>query len=193
MLDDYLHLTADPSDEAIVGYARRCGMLGLTLDERRPGREFLVPTVPWVGDLIAPSIGYRHAPGVLREPVGLWRRVMREVAAVYAIGGHLRQDKVVDRAAWEPLAGIVNLPLGADDVVDDSPPASVMELPDKSVLPWIPVNPTTLEGQRQALAAIVGAWLALGAVRPVITWGAPKGRRARRHIGDLDPLRRVGP
>jgi hypothetical protein len=174
VLDDCLHLAADSSDEAIVGYARQYGMLGLAPTGRRPGPEFVVPTVPWVGDLIAPSIGYRHAPGVLREPVGLWRRVGREMAAVYAIAGQLRRDKLVDRAAWDPLAGIVRLPLGADDVVDDSSPARVTELPDESVVPWILVDPKTLEGQRQALAAIVGAWLALGAVRPVIAWGAPK-------------------
>jgi hypothetical protein len=149
-------------------------MLGLSPAERRPGREFVVPTVPWVGDLIVPSIGYRHAPGVLREPVELWRRVIREMTAVYAIAGRLRRDKLVDRAAWEPLAGIVRLPLTAEDAGDDAPLASVTALPDESVAPWILVGPGTLEGQRQALAAIVGAWLALGAVRPVIAWGAPR-------------------
>lgn len=174
VLDDFLLLAGDPSDEAILGYARRYGMLGLKPAEGHPGPGFVIPTVPWVGELIAPSIGYRHAPGVLREPVGLWRRVIRETAAVYAIAGRLRQDKLVDRAAWEPLAGIVSLPLSADNVVDDSPPANVMDLSEESPVPWIPVSPKTLEGQRQALAAIVSAWLALGAVRPVLAWGEPR-------------------
>ena len=173
VLDDFLRLAADPSNEAILGYARRYGMLGLTPAERRPGPDFVIPTVPWVGEQIAPSIGYRHAPGVLREPLGLWRRVLREIAGMYAVAGQLRQDKMVNRTAWGPLAGIVQLPRSRGDPVQDSAPQTGPESPTDAV-PWILVSPTTLEGQRQTLVAVEGAWLALGAVRPVIAWGEPK-------------------
>lgn len=172
VLDDFLRLNADPSDAAILGYARRYGLLGLASAARRPGPDFVTPTVPWVGELLAPSIGYRHAPGVLREPLRLWRRILRELAAAYAMAGRLRLDQLVDRDAWEPLAGIVELPLSARDMVDDAAPEQAPASSGEAV-PWIPVNPTSLEGQRQALVAVIGTWLALGAVRPVIAWGTP--------------------
>lgn len=201
VLDDFLRLGADPSDAAILGYARQYGLLGLAPTERRPGPEFVSPTVPWVGEQLAPSIGYRHAPGVAREPLRLWRRILRELATVYAMAGRLRLSQLVDREAWGPLADIVELPLSARDIVDDPapeqapawaplagivdlprtaadgiedvPPAPIAALPAGPPVPWIPVNPASLEGQRQALAAVLGAWLALGAVRPVLAWGQP--------------------
>ena len=173
VLDAFLRLNLDPSDDAILGYARGYGLLGLAPAERRVGSEFVIPTVPWVGEQLTWTLGYRHAPGVLREPLRLWRRVIAEIAAVYAAAGHLRLDQVLDREAWAPLAGILELPLGADATVDAAVPA---EAPagSRATVPWLPVNPTSLEGQRQALVAVLGAWLALGAVRPVIAWGAPR-------------------
>jgi hypothetical protein len=173
VLDDFLRLAADPRDAAMLDYARQFGMLGLAPAERRPVSDFVIPTVPWVGEQLAPTLGYRHAPGILDEPLRLWRRVLGEIAAVYAIGGQLRQDKLVDRAAWAPLAGIVDLPRTAADGIEDVPSAPIAALPAGPPVPWIPVNPASLEGQRQALAAVLGAWLALGAVRPVLAWGQP--------------------
>ncbi len=179
VLDDFLHLTADPSDAAILDYARRYGMLGLRPCDRSPA-GMVYPNLPWVGDQVARLIGYQPAPGILREPLGLWRRVLREISAAYTIAGHLRLDQVVDRPAWAPLAGIIELPLGPGDVIDDrlratvlaDRPASFPTGPTIQVpaVPWIPVNPRTLDGQRQALGAVIGAWLALG-------------RSARRSLG----------
>jgi hypothetical protein len=172
VLDDFLRLAADPSDEAILAYARRYGMLGLRPADRNPA-GMVLPNLPWVGEQLAHGIGYRHAPGTSREPLRLWRRVIGEVAAVYAIAGHLRLDQLVERAAWAPLTSSIELPLGPDDAIDDTPREGSMGLPGRPVVPWIPVNPTTLEGQREALVAVAGAWLALGAVRPTIAWGGP--------------------
>ncbi len=172
VLDDFLGLAADPSDGAILDYVHKYGMLGLQPSDRGPA-GMVFPNLPWVGEQVAPWIGYRHAPGILREPLRMWRRVIAEIAAVNTIAGHLRRDQVVERAAWEPLAGIIELPLGPDDAIGDTPCASAMDFPGLPVVPWIPVSPTTLAGQREALAAVVGAWLALGAVRPAIAWGGP--------------------
>jgi hypothetical protein len=182
VLDDFLRLNVDPSDAAILAYARRYGLLGLAPAERRvvpEGRRelFADPRVPWVGEQLAPTLGYRHAPGVLREPLRLWRRVIAEIAAVYAVAGHLRLDQVVEREVWAPLAGILELPLGADETVDGAVPEEAPEeapAGSRATVPWIPIDPTSLEGQRQALVAVIGTWLALGAVRPVIAWGQPR-------------------
>jgi len=168
VLDDFVALAADPSDAAVLAYARRNGLLGLAPAERPEGRRS-VESTPWVGELVAPTVGYRHAPAVLREPLRLWHRIIGEVAAVYNVAGHLRQDKTVAMAAWDPLAGIILLPYPEADG-GASEPAQVPV--DAGPLMW--VYPATLDGQRQALTAILGTWLALGAVRPVITWGDPR-------------------
>jgi hypothetical protein len=182
VLDDLLRLAKDPSDAAILAYASQYGMLGLRPRDRAPA-NMAFPNLPWVGEQIAPFIGYQAAPGILREPLGLWRRVSAEIAAVYAIAGNLRTGRLVERAAWQPLRGIIELPLGEDDKVDDTPSGSYPAFPGIPAVPTIPVRPTTLEGQRQALAAVVGTWLALGAVRPAIAWGGP---------GQDDPLITLG-
>lgn len=87
---------------------------------------------------------------------------------MYKLAGHLRQDKTVRPAAWDPLTGIVILPMPAGQPKDGPEPAPLL-VEDAGALIW--VRPATLEGQRQALAAILGTWLAMGVVRPVIDWG----------------------
>ncbi len=98
--------------------------------------------------------------------------MLREIHAAYTIAANLRSDRPVERAAWEPLRGIVELPLGPDEEPDEITPSIAMpDLPGSALVPWIPVDPTTLNGQREALAAVIGTWLAIGAVRPAIAWG----------------------
>ena len=182
VLDDFLSLAANPSDMAIIGYASRYGMLGLRPRDRRAA-DPVIPNLPWVGEQIMPFIGYQLAPGILSEPLGLWRRVMAEMAAVHRVAGQLRLDQLAERATWDPLRGIIDLPIGQDGVGDDDPSVTYRGLPGIPAVPTILVSPTTLEGQRQALAAVLGAWLALGAVRPAIAWGVP---------GQDDPLITLG-
>jgi hypothetical protein len=182
VLDNFLRLAADPSDAAIVAYAGRYGLLGLRSCDR-PSADMVLPNVPWIGEQVAASIGYAPAPGTLREPLRLWRRVLREVRAVYTIAGSLRLNRAVGRAAWAPLRGIIELPLGPNDDVDEPPSLTDPELPGVRVVPWVPVDPTALDGQRQALAAVVGAWLAIGAVRPAIVWGDPGREEPRITLG----------
>lgn len=186
VLDEFVRLAAGPSDAAILAYAQRYGMLGLRLRERGAALHSLVhPNLPWVGEQLAPFIGYELAPGILREPLGLWRRLLREIRAAYMMAGHLRNDQLVERAAWESLWGILLLPLRRGDAPDDEPaPETIGGFPGLVAVPWIPVDPTTLDGQREALAAVIGAWLAIGAVRPAIAWGGP-GRAA-------DPVMALG-
>jgi hypothetical protein len=173
VLDDMLRLASDPSDAAILDYASRYGMLGLRLRDRVPA-GMVFPNLPWVGEQVATFLGYAAAPGILREPLTLWRRVIGEIAAAYRIAGQLRNDQLVERAGWEPLRGIIELPLGRDEEIDDTTPSLIVTgSPGVGAVPWIPVDPTTLAGQREALAAVLGAWLAIGAVRPAIAWGGP--------------------
>jgi hypothetical protein len=173
VLDEFVRLAADPSDQELLGYARRHGMLGVRPRGRLEAR-MVFPHVPWVGEQLAPSIGYELAPGSSREPLGLWRRVLREIHAAYTIAARLRNDQVVERAAWVPLRGVLLLPLGPNDAPEDEPePVTIDGFPGLVAVPWIPVDSTTLDGQRAALAAVIGAWLAIGAVRPVIAWGGP--------------------
>lgn len=172
VLDDFLGLAAGAGDEAILAYASQYGFLDLAPAER-PGalRAFVLPS-PRVGDQVALTIGYRHAPGVTSEPLWLWRRIIREMAAVYAVAGHLHLGKTVDVADWEQLVGTVRMPGSAEDRAkrSNSPPDSASS---EEAGPWILVNPRTVDGQRQALSAVLGTWLALGAVRPMMAWGEP--------------------
>jgi hypothetical protein len=179
VLDDFLRLVTDPSDGAILAYARRYGLLGLATSERRE-RRWAVDSSSWTGELAAPAIGYRHSPAAIREPMKLWRRIIREVAAVYSIAGHLRQDKTVAITAWDPLTGVIILPLPYTET-DEEPQPAPLPVDDAGTLIW--VGPDALDGQRQALAAILGTWLALGVVRPVIDWG---------NAGNDDPVINLG-
>jgi hypothetical protein len=183
VLDDFLRLADNPSDAAIVAFGSRYGMLGLRARERAPA-GVVFPNLPWAGEQIVPLIGYEPAPGILREPLGLWRRVIAEIAAVYKIAGRLRIGRLVERAAWDDLRGIVELPIDPNELTDDATASiTVMGLPGLPAVPTILVSPTTVDGEREALAAVIGAWLAIGAVRPAIAWGGP---------GRDDPLISLG-
>lgn len=176
VFDEFVRLAADPSDAAILAYAQRYGMLGLRLcDQATAG--FVRPDLPWVGEELARSIGYQLAPGFLCEPLGLWRRILREIRAASTIAARLRNDELVVCGAWDPLQRIVQLPLGPDGLVRLDPGVGERELAAGTDAPFILATPTTLDGQREALAAVIGAWLAIGAVRPALTWGGP-GRPA---------------
>jgi hypothetical protein len=170
VLTQFLALADDPTDAAILAFARRCGLLGLApLEPASRMSRSVESWIPWLPEVIGSSLGYRHAPAVEKEPLELWRRICREVKAVVEIGARLRADEPAERGLWAPLADVIRLPYTleeAESLRDEAPWATATGR-------WVRASFTTLDGQRIGLAAVIGAWLALGSVRPVLSWEQP--------------------
>lgn len=170
-LSDFVGLARDPSAEAILAFAQRHGLLGLAITRRL--RPATIPGwLPNLGTVLAPTLGYRHAPGVEKEPLGLWRRVCREVPAVVEIGARLRLDRPADREAWFPLADMLRFPLKSA-----SPTGAPLDgSPVEALGAWVwSLDADSLDDQRTALATVLSAWLSMGGVSPTVEWNPESG------------------
>lgn len=169
-LRDFLALGPDPSAESILAFAQHHGLLGLALTNRaRPA--VIRGWAPQLGTILAPTLGYRHAPAVEKESLRLWRRVCREVDAVARIGAGLRIGQRADRKAWVPLADLFRFPLRADEVVRSGAPLDPSLR--ASLGAWVTfLDSESLDDQRTALMAVLGAWMSTGAVHPEAEWTA---------------------
>jgi len=173
-LRDFLALGPDPSAESILAFAQRHGLLGLALTNRvRPAT--IRGWLPQLGTILGPTLGYRHAPGVDKEPLGLWRRVCREVNAVARIGAGLRMGQRADREAWVPLADVFRFPLRAEEVSRSGAPLDPSLR--ASLGAWVTsLDSDSLDDQCTALTAVLGAWMSMGAVNPAAEWTAGADR-----------------
>lgn len=170
MLAEFLALGPEPAASAVLRFAQRHGLLGLALTPRSRAASF-AGWLPQLGTLLAPTLGYQHAPAVEGEPLRLWRRVAREVAAVAAIAARLRTDKRVRRQAWSPLAETIRFPLKAEDVSASGRP--IDDAIADGLGAWLHGLDADKPGdQRTALMAVVSGWFATGAVTPGIEWNA---------------------
>ena len=170
ILAEFLALGSEPSATAVLAFAQRHGLLGLALTPRSRAASF-AGWLPQLGTLLAPTLGYRHTPAVANEPLRLWHRVAREIAAVADIAARLRSDKRVGRTAWSPLAETIRFPLKADEVSASGHPKD--DAIAAGLGTWLHgLDADKPDDQRTALMAVVSGWFATGAVTPGIEWNA---------------------
>lgn len=177
LLAEFLTLAVGPTNVKILRFARRWGGLGLVAQvPARGGAD--VFDVRDAGELLLPRLAYRLVPNVLGEPLALWRTVLTQVRVVVSIADQLAKEELGSEGDWQVLRAIVQWPLvisgeisAERDADRDRQMAGVTEAPFLLV-----GDVATLEGQRQLLASVIQAWLALAALRVQMEWTSGEER-----------------
>lgn len=177
LLEEFLALAAGPTNAALLAFARRWGSLGLVSQEPASldGHIF---DVRGAGELLLPRLAYRLVPNIMGEPLALWRTVLTQVRVVVSIADRLAREELGSESDWQVLRDIVQWPLvirgrtnAQRDADRDRQMAGVTEAPF-----LLDGDVATLVGQRQLLACVLQAWLALGALRVQMEWTADAER-----------------
>jgi hypothetical protein len=177
LLNEFMSL-ADAPPEAILMFAERYGVLGLSmrgLPLFRPGRMTVVGAI--ASRLARTPYGaFLTAEG---EPIAAWRYFARQARAILDVAATLVDDRPADDGLWRRVLGRPDWP------VDTAPPRirTSSEILGRLALgdhleQMLSDVGSDVEAQRHSLCAIVNEWLELGAVEPRVFW-IPEWDRAR--------------
>jgi hypothetical protein len=158
MLTDFMRLH-DATDEGILTYARRWGVLGLC-EHGLPCSHNQYPDGLLHGvrpclPMLATSPRNAESDIRLKEPVAAWRMWSRKAQSLINIGARLNQGKLARVEDWQTLKELRDFGLGATE----SEPFMA-----------------NVANARAELGDTLDGWISIGQVRPRISWQKDKAR-----------------